>query len=499
MFETSHPLLQPQKRQLRVAETVYPSCIIQSTPSLGVKVYIISDWGYDVSSPYTAAVSLKPPHIDSPTIQLSALLFFSNLSKLPTPPEMSPPQAFLIASTTYIMVLSLTTPRSLYRPVFFPLMLLAVSFILTPSSISSPTTSHPPSNPLYTNILAGSVFSFTLHYIDSVLLSAWSYDNNGPTSARGGHSQRHIDMNNSSNEKMRKASGGTDDGPGVIWGFAEVFRRLWWGFAHVWDTRYCGQVWEVRNVPSFPGFASSTPQRTHQVPSRKYILLRNSMICIVCIVLLDLSHLLTKNGDLETNKKLFAEDRVPIFRRLGDVKWEGEVGLRVISMLFHWGITYVLFQAVYSGCAVVAIGGFRSWTGSWKPLFGEVGKSWSIRMFWGWVVPYSSLKIFSQRFVNLYNVLQEFLAPSHAPDHHQSCTIPHVRRIPIPARIIDRSLLIHPSGLHLLRTSPSMRRASHWHPVGRIWRYAFLLLSDFGYHIWRRCIEYLSLYGRRKY
>ena len=265
--------------------------------------------------------------------------------------------AFVAALSTYTLVLGLTGPNSVLRLGMLPLMFAFV--YLSSSSSSAPYFNHP----LYANILGGSSFSFCLQYLDVVLLSAWAYAPGGPTLARGGQTP------NISYSYVTLSAG---EPPGKT--PDTVLRRLWFASSRIFDTRLSSTPWEVPNTPPFPQSTSGTSPR--RSPWILWWLVRAA----ICFLLLDATKLLA--GSPEQNVVLFAEDKVALFTRLGEVTVE-DVVLRFISATMFWFATYLFFQGVYCMNAALFVGLGVSAVERYRPLFGGLGEAWLVRRFWG--------------------------------------------------------------------------------------------------------------------
>ena len=194
-----------------------------------------------------------------------------------------------------------------------------------------------------------------LKYVDLALLSAWSAESKGPTRRHGGlEPARGKDVKAESGARGR-------------------LEKVWWALTLIFNSRLVDTEWEVRHVPPFskePGW----------VPSRVRFVLSRTAIALVCFVLLDATRFLA--GPPEQNAVLFAPERVAFFSRLRDVSME-EVVVRYVSAVMFGVVTFLLFQGVHCGMGAIMVGLGVSEVKTWRPCFGRVMESWSLRRFWG--------------------------------------------------------------------------------------------------------------------
>ena len=201
-----------------------------------------------------------------------------------------------------------------------------------------------------------------LKYLDLVLLSAWSTEARGPTRRDGG---------------LEPVVG--EKGTTLRLGSPPSRRRnawedVWWALTLIFNNRLVDTPWEVRSVPAF------SEEHPGWVPSRARFVLTSSATALVCFVLLDAIRLLA--APPEVNAVLFAPERVAFFSRLGDVSLE-EVVVRYISAGMYGVVTFLFFQGVYCGMGAIMVGLGVSEVRIWRPYFGSLIESWSLRRFWG--------------------------------------------------------------------------------------------------------------------
>ncbi len=282
------------------------------------------------------------------------------LSKRHIPvPEMSSP-VFLIAPpvlsvfasiATCALVLGLTPPSSLIRPAALPLMLCYVYLGTSTSSADA----FP--NPIYSGLIGAIPAYMVLSYVDLVLLSAWSAETKGPTRRDGG-------LEPVREKDVRIGGDGGRTRPD----------RVWWALTLICNPRLVDTAWEAKHVPSF------SKGQSDWVSSRLRFVLSSSVKALVCFGLLHAMNVFGSSP--EQNAVLFAAERVPFFSRLRDVSVE-EVCVRYISFIVHAIGGFLLFQGVHNGAGAFLVGLGVSEGKTWKPLFGWILESWSLRRFWG--------------------------------------------------------------------------------------------------------------------
>ncbi|MCJ1428548.1 hypothetical protein MMC29_006458, partial [Sticta canariensis] len=130
----------------------------------------------------------------------------------------------------------------------------------------------------------------------------------------------------------------------------------------------------VKHVPPF------SKDRSGGVPSRMRFVWGSGATAVVCFILLDATRLL--GAPPELNAVLFASERVAFFSRLGDVSME-EVAMRYVSAVMFGVVTFLLFQGVHCGVGALLVGLGWSDVKTWRPCFGTMVESWSLRRFWG--------------------------------------------------------------------------------------------------------------------
>lgn len=262
-----------------------------------------------------------------------------------------------------VFVLGFTHPASNIR-----LVALLISFLFPLLLFFPPHPVFDYSRPL-SALFAGNTLGFFLQYLDAGILSRWSFEARGPTSARGG--MLHIVNHHHNSSRIQKIK----DHANKAW-----LERLKFGLwiALPLSTRLVGTLWQVTGTPDFPA---------KRVPSRSEILYKAVLRLTVCLLLFDFVG--TMNGKNDRSNKnqqeIFDWSRVPLLARLNATNGE-EILIRFGVSFVMWLIGYCVVQAIYSAMEIVAVGSGLTGVEGWKPLFGNLADCWSIRQFWGSVI-----------------------------------------------------------------------------------------------------------------
>lgn len=218
-------------------------------------------------------------------------------------------------------------------------------------------------------LFGGNTLGFFLQFLDAAIISRWSFDAQGPTSAKGG--MPHIVKRDRDSADVRKSG----DRSNQTW-----FKKLAFG---VWialplGPRLVNTRWQVTGTPEFPA---------RRVPSRSELLGKAILRLITCLLIFDLVGTINGKDDPtnKTNQELFNWSRVPLFARFSAVSGQ-EIMVRMGVSFFMWLIGYCVVQAIYSAMEIIALASGLTGVEGWKPLFGGLSDCWSIRQFWGSVV-----------------------------------------------------------------------------------------------------------------
>lgn len=260
----------------------------------------------------------------------------------------------LLQATIGVLVIGFTPPSSVIRIAALPLILLCLCLII-------PTCLEKVQRVIWTGLLAGNSTHFLLQYIETALLSKWSFETRGPSSRPLTAQAPSI------NGKLKNS--GTAKGTSA----KEATERLKFGYHTFFSYRYTDTPYEVKGVPPFSIKAHS------YVPSRGEFLRRKAIIICVCYLTLDLA---TSNTEKEQNPRLFSAQNVPFFMRTYNLSTEGLI-VRFATTLGLWVSLYCVIQLYMSTIAFVCVACGLDETKCWRPTFGSLSEAYTVRQFWG--------------------------------------------------------------------------------------------------------------------
>ncbi|KAL8854164.1 MAG: hypothetical protein Q9221_001086 [Calogaya cf. arnoldii] len=188
----------------------------------------------------------------------------------------------------------------------------------------------------------GGTASIAFQYLDSALLSCWTYSARGPTSDLGGQ------------KNLQKGDPHHSRGPltsKLVFGWEEAFRA-----------RSASSPWEVPNVPKFYP-ADKHPNR---LPTKAQFLRYAALRCLVSFCVVDLIGWMGR--DVSMNAVRFASERISLIARWQDVTGE-ELVLRLVCSFLHWLVAFCILQGIYYGSAIVVVGLGYGKIERWPPLF----------------------------------------------------------------------------------------------------------------------------------
>lgn len=262
--------------------------------------------------------------------------------------------ALHISLLTFILIFGFTSATSRLRPVGLLPMLLPIVVVFQSDNRRPPYL-----HPVYAAVLGATTVLCLLKYFGA-MVQGWTYDAGGPTRTLDGAPIKREEKRDlgqeAGNRRMR-----------------EVLERLRFATSLALNYRFAGTAWETRNVPPFD------PKELKHVPSRTDFLWRNTLRVAVYLLILDLFNLPSRK--VRHNIALFDQSKVHVLTRLHEIT-AGEVLIRSTTSVFTGAVIYLLFQALYSAAAVVAVGLGISRVEAWRPLFGNITEVWSLRQAW---------------------------------------------------------------------------------------------------------------------
>ncbi|KAL8801837.1 MAG: hypothetical protein Q9182_004187, partial [Xanthomendoza sp. 2 TL-2023] len=264
-----------------------------------------------------------------------------------------PPTPCALSLIQYILVLGFTSKSSPFRISGLVPMLSYIFLALRNSEAHRDVTHR-----LFLIMSMGGTAVVAFQYLDSALLSCWTYAARGPTSALGG--QKHLQRSD------------VHDSPEAI------TSKLVFGWEEAFRARSASSPWEVPNVPKF----YPTDKNPKRLPTKAQFLRYAALRCLVSFCVLDVIGWMGRDGSM--NAVHFASERIPLFTRWQHITAE-ELMLRLVCSILHWVVAFCVLQGLYYGAAVVVVG-FLGWgkIERWPPLFNRITYCWSIRRFWGY-------------------------------------------------------------------------------------------------------------------
>ena len=279
-----------------------------------------------------------------------------------------PITVFLFQAALTICAVGFTTPSSVIRLAMIPLILACMYAVRSDYLDSFPRE-------VFASIVAGSTYSGFLQYLDIVILSQWSFDGHDPEIDVPKLQRRPITREKMSTlgDKTNKGADVTSVGdPPFSASFSAMNRRFQYGYFINSANRLIGTDHQVKNVPNY---ITSDPDF---VPSRARFLLRKISIFCICYLALDLA---TVSANPPENNSQFRLEKIPFFRRLGEVNSD-EIIQRLVASVANWAAAYCVMQCYMGAWAAfcVALGDDPKY---WRPNFGPLSEGYTIRRFWG--------------------------------------------------------------------------------------------------------------------
>ena len=263
-----------------------------------------------------------------------------------------PAVPFILMTSLLVSTFAFTKAQSPIRLALVPGLTLLLAYTLRVRNDTSNLTS-----PMASCLFGGATAGLALRYLDCAVLSAWGFEEQGPTRALGG-------LRPVSRAVVRSQTHGRP---------VTVFSRLRFGLIETFRLRHVDTPWEVKNVPTFRRGDSAF------VPRKSWFIIKTTCQLLLYAAILDL---VTFAPPPHPSSTQFAPSRIPFLTRLSEVEG-AEIMTRVFAVLAHWAIMHCMIQMLYLGLAVFSVlMGFTD-VRVWRPLFGDVKDSWSVRNYWG--------------------------------------------------------------------------------------------------------------------
>ena len=239
-------------------------------------------------------------------------------------------------------ILGFTKPSSTLR-------LLLLIPILSATLVYIPTARHRVDNIFQVSWGASQAVLATYQYIDVALITRWDFDFSGPEPK----------------EPTKKAPS--------PYAADTVWNRIKFGLYATSSFRNCATAFETRGLRPF------RRSDLKYTPSTDQFVISATLHLIACYLVLDA---LTSLGDPDKQAVLFAESRIPLLSRLGDISAQ-ELIERLICSFIFWLVNYLVLSTSVTAVSLVMVLTGMSEVSWWKPLFNfDNGFPFTIRRFW---------------------------------------------------------------------------------------------------------------------
>lgn len=190
--------------------------------------------------------------------------------------------------------------------------------------------------------------------IERLLISEWYFDADGPTAY----------TNNTTNAKVV-----LEDVPKRV--NASIWDRAVFAIDLLFSPRSIGKPWQIKVVPKYddkdPGY----------VPSRGRFLIRTTVLSLCLFLVADFARMMPP-----PEEGIFSSRKIPLLTRLSEVTTE-ELITRIFATAAYYLNTYIITSLVANVCSLVSVGAGLSSPASWRPTYGSLSESYTVRKFWG--------------------------------------------------------------------------------------------------------------------
>lgn len=254
----------------------------------------------------------------------------------------------LLEQLAMIAILGFTSADSYLRPAFFPILLAYVwKFALISSKRNDQT--------LWASFMSGTIIISLLNYVESVLISKWTFEAQGPTSSAGPEPLHnpHVNRNNRG---------------GSFW------KRCRFGFLATTSSRNIGTQYIVKNTPPF---SFETP---NYIPSRAAFLCRRFINILVAFLVIDLANQAAQPREFNTG--FFSAEAVPIFTGTRENLTFEKMISRLVAVLVYWICAYQAAEGYFSIPNFFVVSFDIKDVSLYRPHFGSIAEAYSVRQFW---------------------------------------------------------------------------------------------------------------------
>jgi hypothetical protein len=201
-------------------------------------------------------------------------------------------------------------------------------------------------------LLAAFACCFLLQYVETALLSKWSFEAKGPSSQ--------ISTSEGNAKGIRERT---------------LIKRIKFGFDSMCSFRDIGSSYEIKGVPAF---STKDPK---YIPTRQQILLKSISKFYICYLILDLLESIPRP---ENATLLFSAKNIPVFARLDEISLE-ETVQRIVGSAAFWGVMYCMLNTLQALLCIFFVGSGLNGVEEWRPLMGSLSEAYTVRGFWGYI------------------------------------------------------------------------------------------------------------------
>lgn len=284
------------------------------------------------------------------------------------------PLFYLVIQKSFIiLLLAFSDSGSSVRAALFPVILLC-NYSLLHTYTQYITRS------AWVGFIAGDVLTGPLDYLEKLLISQWSFEQNGPrkrirvrTQEISGEVRYSIKGKGAGTRMAISPLSKTDNSRTHV--LSSTWKRLRFGTWVAISNRYIASPYQARNTPHY---SSTNP---NYVPSKGAYLLRRGTVFLTCCLLTDL---LLLGNQPTLNPVVYADKHVSFLPRLLNRQLPiKEVFTRISTTIGFWVGAYIMIQGYYSATGFLAVAlGFSS-PKTLRPIFGSPKDAYTIRRFWG--------------------------------------------------------------------------------------------------------------------
>ena len=219
------------------------------------------------------------------------------------------------------------------------------------------TTSHDyMENAVHKQMLETLHTTYTWLAVERLLISRWTYEARGPERYRT-KDGKEVDFTTAAAKRRSK--------PDSLW------ERMVFSTNLLFSPRGIGEPWEVKNVPSF---SSSDPG---YVPAKAAFLLRWLASTTILFLIVDFA-----GAAPPPEPGMFPSQQISLLRRIRDVSSQ-ELVNRAIGTFSYWINVFCITTIFADVAGLSGVGTGLSSPKSWRPTYGPVSKTCTIRGLWG--------------------------------------------------------------------------------------------------------------------